>query len=292
MQKLIASYVPLLKAGELEEVNYRINLKIKFIYGVIIIFERRVQMKKRSAAFFDIDGTLYREGLITEMFKKLIKHEIIDPERWYKEVKPEYIKWDKRVGNYDNYLLKMADIYVEAIKGLHKTQIELISDRIVSQKGDRLYTYTRDRIKWHQAQGHLTITISGSPSELVKEMSERHGFDDYIGTGYLIDKENFYTGEISPMWDSVNKIKAIHHFKDKYNIDLDNSYAYGDTAGDLSMMKCVKNPIAINPTHELLTDILNTQELRKKITVIVERKDVVYKLRPDDINIHETQHSW
>ncbi|MEG0642009.1 MAG: HAD-IB family hydrolase, partial [Clostridium sp.] len=28
------------------------------------------------AAFFDIDGTLYREGLITEVFKKLIKYEI------------------------------------------------------------------------------------------------------------------------------------------------------------------------------------------------------------------------
>ena len=27
----------------------------------------------RRAAFFDIDGTIYREGLITEVFKKIIK---------------------------------------------------------------------------------------------------------------------------------------------------------------------------------------------------------------------------
>ena len=27
----------------------------------------------RKAAFFDIDGTIYREGLITEVFKKIIK---------------------------------------------------------------------------------------------------------------------------------------------------------------------------------------------------------------------------
>ena len=26
----------------------------------------------RKAAFFDIDGTIYREGLITEVFKKII----------------------------------------------------------------------------------------------------------------------------------------------------------------------------------------------------------------------------
>ncbi|MGL4772035.1 MAG: HAD-IB family hydrolase, partial [Clostridium sp.] len=28
----------------------------------------------KVAAFFDIDGTIYREGLITEVFKKIIKH--------------------------------------------------------------------------------------------------------------------------------------------------------------------------------------------------------------------------
>lgn len=45
---------------------------------------------KAKAAFFDIDGTLYREGLISEVFKKLIKYEIIDEEKWYKEVRPEF----------------------------------------------------------------------------------------------------------------------------------------------------------------------------------------------------------
>ena len=39
------------------------------------------------AAFFDIDGTLYREGMITAIFKKLIKSDIISNEVWYKELK-------------------------------------------------------------------------------------------------------------------------------------------------------------------------------------------------------------
>ena len=57
-------------------------------------------------AFFDLDGTLYREGLITEVFKKMVKYEIIDEERWYNDVRPDYIRWDKRQGDYDDYLLK------------------------------------------------------------------------------------------------------------------------------------------------------------------------------------------
>ena len=71
----------------------------------------------RKAAFFDIDGTIYREGLITEVFKKIIKYDLVDEKKWYKEVKPAYINWDKRQGDYDTYLLKMVEVYTEAILG-------------------------------------------------------------------------------------------------------------------------------------------------------------------------------
>lgn len=242
-------------------------------------------MSKNIGAFFDIDGTLYREGLIAEIFKKLVKYEIIDPERWYNDVRPEYQKWDKRQGNYDNYLLKMADIYIEAITGLHKSQVEFIARNVVNQKGDRVYTFTRDRIKWHKQQGHILITISGSPIELVKEMALKHGFDDYKGAVYMLDKEQIYTGDVVPMWDSKSKREAIHHFVDKYNIDLDKSYAYGDTAGDFTMFQLVGFPVLVNPTRELIKKVQGNEETNKKTLVVVERKDVTYRLTPDMVHI-------
>src|SRR3712207_2867280 len=90
-------------------------IEYKFVYcgfniNICLLKVRRVTMKN-IAAFFDIDGTLYREGLIAEVFKKLIKYEIVKPERWYNDVRRDFIKWDKREGDYDNYLLKMADVY-------------------------------------------------------------------------------------------------------------------------------------------------------------------------------------
>lgn len=236
-----------------------------------------------KAAFFDIDGTLYREGLITEVFKKLVKYEIIPPERWYKEVKPEYEKWDKRQGNYDNYLLKMADIYIEAIKGLHRYQVEFIAKNVITQKGDRVYTYTRDRIKWHKENGYKIITVSGSPVELVREMSLKYGFDDYKGAVYTL-KNDIYTGEVIPMWDSESKKNAIYELTKKYDIDLKESYAYGDTAGDFSMFKMVENPICVNPTKEILKKVMEDKEIRNKIKIIVERKDVIYNLTPECIS--------
>jgi phosphoserine phosphatase len=47
------------------------------------------------------------------------------------------------------------------------------------------------------------------------------------------------------------------------------------------MLKLVGHPITINPTKELIQNIQLDAELRNKITLIVERKDVIYKLNAD-----------
>ena len=196
---------------------------------------------------------------------------------------PIFEKWDRRQGDYDTYLLKMIDIYMEAIKGLNKYQIEFIAKRVIEQKGDRVYTFTRDRIKWHKEQGHILITVSGSPIELVKEMSLKHGFDDFRGAEYVLDENGQYTGDVIPMWDSESKEKAIKELQEKYDIDLEKSYAYGDTAGDYTMLSKVGNPYAMNPTNELLRKILSDKELSERINIIVERKDVTYNLNVENI---------
>ena len=51
--------------------------------------------EKKIAAFFDIDGTLYRDSLMTEHFKKLIKYEVVDEKYWLNGVKDSYINWIK-----------------------------------------------------------------------------------------------------------------------------------------------------------------------------------------------------
>ena len=80
------------------------------------------------------------------------------------------------------------------------------------------------------------------------------------------------------MWDSVYKQEAIENFIKKYNIDLTKSYAYGDTNGDFSMLSLVGNPRAINPSKELITRIKNDENLKSKTQIIIERKNVIYKL--------------
>lgn len=219
------------------------------------------------------------------MFKKMIKYELIDAKKWRSEVEPAFTKWNKRVGDYDLYLQKMVDIYTETIKNTEAFHIEYIAHRVIEQSGERVYTYSREKIKWHKAQGHLVIAISGSPMELVREMAQKYSMDDYKGTIFEVGENGVYNGVIQPMWDSTSKGKAVLEMAKKYDIDLSLSYAYGDTAGDLSMLKLVGCPFAINPTKDLITKIQQDQQLRDKITIIVERKDVTYKLNIETLNL-------
>lgn len=91
------------------------------------------------------------------------------------------------------------------------------------------------------------------------------------------------------MWDSVNKERAVMDFVHKYDIDLKQSYAYGDTAGDLSMFRMVGHPTAVNPTRELLTKISQELETCNKTKVAVERKDMIYQFDMSFFNLKQNQ---
>lgn len=236
-------------------------------------------------AFFDIDGTIYRNSLLTEHFKKMIKYELIDPLAYEEKVKETFKLWNERKGDYDKYLLSLTESYVNAMIGISEKDNDFVSDQVLNLSGNRVYRYTRERIKWHKEQGHKVIFISGSPDFLVKRMANKWDADDYQGSIYHT-KDGRFSGEISPMWDSRNKIKSLNRFCEKYNLDLEKSYAYGDTSGDYSMLKSVGNPIAINPSKEFLEKLRENQEISKKVQVIIERKDVIYKVNLDVENLY------
>lgn len=231
---------------------------------------------KTIAAFFDIDGTIHRNSLLIEHFKKMIKYEIIPKELYSGELENSYLAWYNRKGNHETYLMNVSGLYQNSIKGLKEEDVLFAVDKVMKLEAEKVYTYTRDRIKWHLDKGHIVIFISGSPDFLVSEMAKKYNVTDYAGSKYLV-KNAVFTGEVVPMWDSNSKNNKLNEMVDKYNIDLSNSYAYGDTNGDLAMLKKVGNPIAINPNKELLTNLSNS-DISKKLKIVVERKDVVYVL--------------
>jgi HAD superfamily hydrolase (TIGR01490 family) len=167
---------------------------------------------------------------------------------------------------------------------LNKNSLQFIADQVIKLKGEEVYAYSRQRIQYHLMAGHKIFFISGSPDFLVEKMAEKYEATEYQGTHYETDALGNFTGNIIPMWDSENKNVAIIDFVKRHNIDLESSYAYGDTNGDYSMFQLVGNPIAINPTRELVRNIQSDPGMMKKIDLIVERKDVIFRL-PSNVEV-------
>lgn len=237
-------------------------------------------MGNQIGVFFDIDGTLSRESMLILHFKKLMRYGIIPERVWEDEISPLYRKFDIRFGQYDDYLDAAANVYQRNIRGINKAVIDFTAGQIVEEFGDVVYKYTRERLAWHKRQGHKVFFISGSPDFLIAKMAKKYEITDFRATNYLVDEDNCYTGKFIPMWDSVSKSRILHEVAEAYDIDLAQSFAYGDTNGDFSMMQLTAHPTVINPSYKLLGMLRADSDLIDRVSVIIERKDVIYRLTP------------
>lgn len=231
-----------------------------------------LKQNKNIAALFDIDGTIFRDSLLTAHFKKLVKYEIISYDK-IKHLEPLKIAWKNREITYDEYMNELIKTYHTSITGLNINEVEFAAKKTIETESKKLYIYTKNRIEWHRQQGHKIIFISGSPDFLVNKIANELNADLWFGSTYLT-KNDIFTGDILPMWDSISKLNTIERIKQSYNIDLANSYAYGDTNGDYLMLSKVGNPYAINPNQELLNKL---KDNNIKANIIVERKDVIHE---------------
>ena len=226
-------------------------------------------MSQEIAAIFDIDGTVFRDSLLLHHMEKCIAYDVF-PILVEMELKPHKNAWQNRELDYDDYLYTASSLYTKYISNKDILDVEFVANKVIEKESKKLYRFTRDRIKWHKEQGHKIIFISGSPDFLVEKMAEKLGADLWFASQYLNDG-NKYNGEVIPMWDADSKKKII----EKLPFDLDNSYSYGDTTGDFTMLQITGYPTAINPNQKLL------DKLKKEgvaCNIVVERKDVIYSI--------------
>lgn len=238
------------------------------------------------AAFFDIDGTIFRNSLLIEHFKMLITYKFIKYEAYSGSVEEKFNKWAKREADYDDYLEPLTKHYVEGLMEISPIDVNYVANRVIDLKWENQYRYAKKMLKFHKERNDKIVIISGSPDFLVSKMAKKLGIEYFYASKYIV-KDNKYTGEVIPMWDSKSKQKAIKDFCKENNIDLSNSYAYGDTNGDYSMFKLVGNPIALNPAKNLLDNIMKDKDLMKKIQIKVERKNVIYTLKAEELEYNK-----
>lgn len=231
--------------------------------------------KKKSFAVFDIDGTLIRWQLYHAVADTMVKQGIIDKQK-YASVIEARNNWKSRRSNdsFNQYEASLVKLIDKTIVGVDYEQFIKLCEDVMLRYKDQVYTFTRDLIAKLKERDYLTFAISASPSELVSLVAAYYKFDDYGASDYEIVHGKF-TGAKRILYGPA-KLAKLQELVTKHQATMHGSVAVGDTEGDIDMLMKTELPIAFNPSDKLFT---HAQERHWQI--VVERKNVVYRLEYD-----------
>jgi HAD superfamily hydrolase (TIGR01490 family) len=230
-------------------------------------------MKKSPVACFDIDGTIFRSSLLIELVEQFIKEEVF-PVEAKDEYTNEYQSWLAREGTYEAYINALVSSFITHLKGVHYGELADIGRRVVAVQSKHVYRYTRDLLLELKQQGYYTIAISQSPKTVLDEFCAQYGFDKVYGRMYEIGPQDRFTGACADEHLIQNKANIFKRvFERQPELDIQNSIAVGDTEGDIPLLESVSRPICFNPNQQLYS-----YAKRMNWEVVVERKDVIYKI--------------
>lgn len=227
-------------------------------------------MSQKFAAF-DIDGTLFRSGLYREVFYELTKMGAV-PEDLAQITTEKHREWRHRIHGdaFEEFEKIMVDGLDHHLTKLKISDYEAAVERVLEKKAANIFVYTHNLMNRLKEEGYFLIAISGSQEELVQPFAESRGFDTWVGQKWERGGE-YFTGNV--VKSHTGKDKIIRELVERYGLTYEGSYAVGDSNGDSGMLEVVDNPIAFNPTQELLD-----KAIAHGWKIVVERKNISYEL--------------
>lgn len=222
-------------------------------------------------AVFDVDGTLFRRGLLPALTRRLVDEGVF-PERVRNELSKDYYAWVERRGSYEAYDRLVVQLFLRELRGVPVAELQRCAEIEVKAHGRRLHIYTRDLALRLKQSGYYLIAISGSPAEILEIFLKPLSFERAWGT-VLAQEEGVYTGELlhDPFAD---KRRVLEGFLQEAGVDLKDSIGVGDTLSDVGFLELVETPIVFNPNRSLFE-----VAIQQEWPIVVERKDLIYNLQ-------------
>ncbi len=209
-----------------------------------------MRMSGRGAAFFDLDRTLmsgssgaafgraaYRAGLVS-------RGQVL---RWGFE----HLRFRLR-GASDQDTDALVEQVNALLRGVPERTLKRMLPDLLETILPRIYPQMIAEVRAHQDAGRPAFIVSAASNGVVEVLARVLDMEGGIGTRYEVDADGRYTGKlIGGLNYGALKIEPMRRFAADHEIDLEQSFAYSDSASDLPMLELVANPIAVNPDAEL-----------------------------------------
>ena len=141
--------------------------------------------------------------------------------------------------------------FMRRYAGVHEEGLrKVIANRVATSLRARLHTEAVKRIAEHRAAGHRTVLVTGQIDVFVEPLADL--FDEIVAGKMETDSAGRWTGHLltSPLVDEARATWLVRYAREQ-GLDLENSYAYGDTYADRPWLDVVGNPSAVNPDASL-----------------------------------------
>ncbi|MGM8364070.1 HAD family hydrolase [Virgibacillus sp. W0181] len=208
-------------------------------------------------AIFDFDGTLYKK----ETFKILMDHLKHHPvyharyKHFYRAMVPMYICYKLKLYPESKMKARSMQLYISALQHLSETELDTYFAELASKMVDNFNDDVIKRLKQHNYDGVHVMLVSGAYTQLLQAVKDQMGFhfDTIIGTKIpLKDGEVDQKAPIYHVQGERKKEKVRETLNNK-SIDWEDSFAYGDSLSDLSVLELVGNPVAVQAEPKLLS---------------------------------------
>lgn len=209
----------------------------------------------KKIAVFDVDGTLSDFRLGVELLKELSGLGAIrgvSKDAFQRQYDEWALAADK-TAYYDSYL---DGYYDSGLVGTDKSVFQEAGARIAAHAFPHFYQEVLAKLEKHQRDGRFIILISKSPEQAIAKIAELVNADAYWGWQFNFDANNKYVDQYTYPSGESDKAYIINQLATKHHLSLDDSYTYGDSAGDISMLHLVAHPTAVNPEPKLLGEAL------------------------------------
>lgn len=209
---------------------------------------------QRVAAFFDLDGTLLPSPSLEWRFAAylLARDEISDSSlaRWLIHCMKGFLRspWGISRAN-KSYLVGLRTSLVD---GWERS----LAPGSLVPAGLAMFSACAGRIRWHLAQRHSVVFVSGTLDPLARIAARRLGREAAarieICATRLESLGGTWTGSLSgDHMCGEAKARAVRALALERRFDLSRSFAYGDEISDVPMLAAVGHPTAVNPSSRL-----------------------------------------
>ncbi|MCT8138169.1 HAD-IB family hydrolase [Anaerobacillus sp. CMMVII] len=207
-----------------------------------------------KVAIFDFDGTLFPEETFPLMMRHLKTHPVHAPKyrRFISKILPVYLAYKLKL--YPEQKMKEYSMrsYISSFGRSSKIDIQQFFAQLGDEMSQNLSEAVVQRLKQHSKDGYYIMLVSGAFEPLLYSVTKDIDFDCIIGTS--IPFKNKEIDKHTPVIHIQGERKNANIFAQLANHDVDwqNSYAYGDSYSDLSVLELVGNPVAVKPEPRLL----------------------------------------